>query len=93
MALYWVSYDLDKPGQDYSDLINRLKQYTAQEVTRSDWLVASDWTPAQVRDDLLAYLDNNDRIIVAELKYNAAWKNLLIPSDAVLKLFNDYATR
>jgi hypothetical protein len=93
MALYWISYDLDKPGQDYSDLINRLKQHKAQEVTRSDWLLATDWTPAQIKADLLTYLDDNDRIIVAELKHNAAWKNLLIPGDAVLKLFTDYAAR
>lgn len=93
MALYWISYDLDKPGQDYSDLINRLRQHKAYEVTRSDWLLPSDWTPAQIRDDLLVYLDKNDRIIVAELKYNAAWRNLLIPSNSVLKLFTDYAAR
>jgi hypothetical protein len=93
MPLYWISYDLDKPGQDYSDLIDRLKQHKAQEVTRSDWLLASDWTPAQIKKDLLVYLDDNDRIIVAELRYNAAWNNLLIPGDSVLKLFTDYAAR
>jgi hypothetical protein len=93
MALYWISYDLDKPGQDYSDIINRLKQLKAQEVTRSDWLLASNRTPTQIKEDLLAYLDNNDRIIVAELKYNAAWKNLLIPGDVVLKIFTDCAAR
>lgn len=93
MALCWISYDLDKPGQDYPDLINRLKQLKAQEVTRSDWLLSSDSTPEQIRDDLLKYLDTNDRIIVAELKNSAAWRNLLISNDAVLKLFNDYAAR
>ena len=91
MALYWISYDLDKPGQDYSDLTNRLKQVHAQEVTRSDWLLPSDSTPAEIRDDLAEYLDSNDRIIVAELKENAAWHNLLISGGVVKKLFTDYA--
>jgi hypothetical protein len=93
MALYWISYDLDQPGQDYSDLLSKLRELKAKEVTRSDWLLASNSTPKEVREDLDQFLDNNDRIIVAELRENAAWRNLLISDDAVLKLFVDYAAR
>jgi hypothetical protein len=92
MALYWISYDLDKPGQDYSDLIKRLKELGATRVLLSDWLFPHDnTTPKAIRDDLDRFLDSNDRIIVAQLHNNAAWRNLLASNADVLALFKDNA--
>jgi len=92
MALYWIGYDLDNPGQDYSDLIARLKELSAVRILKSDWLLGHDSTnPKQIRDDLSRYLDENDRIMVAELKNNAAWRNLLATSQVVTDLFNKHA--
>lgn len=90
MALYWISYDLDKPGQNYTDLITRLKELGASRILLSDWLLAhNNTTPEVIRKDLETYLDANDRIMVGELHNNAAWKNLLISNDAVLALFKN----
>lgn len=90
MALYWISYDLDKPGQDYSDLINRLKELKASRILLSDWLLShSGTTPEAIRNDLGRYLDNNDRIMVAELRNNAAWNRVLVPNDTVQSLFRN----
>jgi hypothetical protein len=92
MALYWIGYDLDKPGQDYSDLIARLKQLSAVRVLKSDWLLGhNSTTPEQIRNDLMRFLDANDRIIVSELKNNAAWNNLLASDQTVLDMFRNYA--
>lgn len=92
MALYWVSYDLDKPGQDYTDLINRLRQWKATRILKSDWLLPhNNTTPAAIRDDLAKYLDDNDRMMVAELHNNAAWQNCLIDDAAVKALFTNNA--
>lgn len=89
MALFLVSYDLDKPGQDYPDLIARLKQFGAQRILYSEWfLVHNSATPAQLRDDLLRFMDSNDRILVVELKNNAAWQRLMITNEATLGHFN-----
>ena len=91
MALYWIGYDLDKPGQDYTDLINRLEELGAVRVLLSDWLFGhNDTTPKTIRDDLSRFLDANDRIMVAELHNNAAWNNLLASNDDVLALFKNF---
>jgi hypothetical protein len=92
MALYWVGYDLDKPGQDYSDLIRRLQQLGAKRILKSDWLLPSTSTAMQIYDDLAPYLDANDRILVSEQKNHAAWRNLLIPDTDVKKLYSDHAS-
>ncbi len=92
MALYWIGYDLDKPGQDYSDLIARLKELSAVRVLKSDWLLGHNNTnPKEIRDDLTRFLDSNDRIMVAELRNNAAWRNLLATNEVVSDLFKNYA--
>jgi hypothetical protein len=92
MALYWIGYDLDKPGQDYSDLLARLRALGAVRVLKSDWLLGhNSTTPEQIRNDLQRFLDSNDRIIVGELRNNAAWRNLLATDNVVLDLFTTYA--
>jgi hypothetical protein len=93
MALYWIGYDLDKPGQDYTDLIRRLKELGAKRILKSDWLLAHNkTTPAAIRDDLGRFIDANDRILVSEQKKNAAWQNLLISDAEVTKLYSDFAS-
>jgi len=64
MKPFLISYDLDKPGQNYDGLIARLKQHGAFRVLLSQWALASTWTAAQLRDDLKTYIDANDRILV-----------------------------
>ena len=93
MALYWIGYDLDKPGQDYSDLISRLQQLGARRILKSDWLLPHNNTnPGAIRDDLGRFLDANDRILVSEQKNSAAWNNLLISDAEVKKLYSDFAS-
>jgi hypothetical protein len=87
MALYMVSYDLDKPGQDYPDLITRLETIKARRILFSQWFLISERTPEQVRDDLQRFLDSNDRILVVELKNHAAWKHLMISNDLAVAYF------
>lgn len=91
MALYLVSYDLDKPGQDYPDLIARLKQFGAQRVLYSEWLMVNNASSQAIRDDLLRFMDSNDRLFVAELKNNAAWQRLMIEGSAVLGFYKNAA--
>jgi len=77
VKLHVVSYDLDKPGQNYPAIITRLQQLGAKRVQFSQWMLHSTLTAEQLRDDLLRYLDANDRLLVIDAT-NApmAWRNL-----------------
>jgi CRISPR-associated endonuclease Cas2 len=81
---YLVCYDLDKPGQDYTDVINALEKLRARRIQYSVWLLyAPTLTTVQVRDHLAQFIDGNDRLLVVGLQNIAAWKNLMIPGQTV----------
>ena len=84
-----ITYDLCNPGKNYSGLINRIKDYKHCKITESCWIVSTSWSCIQIRDDLSKYLDNNDRLFVAELTGVAAWKGLMLDSnDNIKKILN-----
>lgn len=85
--LHWIAYDLDKPGQDYTDLIARLKELKAVRILKSDWLLENTAGPEAVRNDLQRFLDDNDRIMVSEVYNNAAWSNLLASDETVKAMY------
>ena len=81
-----VTYDLCNPGQNYAALIDRIKQYPkASKVTESCWLISTTWSCAKVRDDLTRFMDTNDKIFVAALTGEAAWKNIICCNDSAKK--------
>lgn len=71
---YLISYDLDKPGQNYEGLITRLKQHGAFRVLFSQWALQTTWTAVQLRDDLKAYIDSNDRLLVTQVADWASYR-------------------
>ena len=91
--LHWIAYDLDKPGQDYTDLIARLKELKAVRILKSDWLLEHSASPEEIRKDLQRFLDANDRIMVSEVYNNASWYNLLASNEIVLAIYNRSARR
>lgn len=86
MAAKIVCYDLDKPGQDYKDLISRLEELGADRIQYSVWLINTNWGTADLRDDLRRFVDENDRIIVAGLDGSAAWHRLMVGTDRVKQI-------
>ena len=43
MAVFLVSYDLNKQGQNYTNLINAIKTYDGYiECLRSQWLISTN---------------------------------------------------
>ena len=81
-----VTYDLCNPGQNYAALIDRIKQYPkVSKVTESCWLISTTWSCAKVRDDLTRFMDTNDKIFVAALTGEAAWKNIICGNDFAKK--------
>ena len=64
MALYLVSYDLNKPEKDYPKLIDHLEAIGAHRVLYSEWFVRSSSTRDEVYNNVKRYIDNNDSLLV-----------------------------
>ena len=74
MKSYIVTYDLMKSGQNYECLTKKLKAYgTYCHLQQSVWLLRTDQSASQVRDNLATCLDSNDKLFVAKLSGEAAW--------------------
>ncbi|MBO1087805.1 CRISPR-associated protein Cas2 [Enterococcus hirae] len=81
MKSYIVSYDLNNSGKNYEDLISKIKTYSRwAHVNESVWFLKSDKGCVAIRDELLAQIDNDDSLFVAELTGVAAWHNVICKS-------------
>lgn len=80
MAVYCVSYDLKKPGQNYDDLIEALKNSPNWwHYLESTWLIYTPETADQLSKRLLNHIDENDRLLVINAtRPHAGW----LPQDA-----------
>ena len=80
MKTILVSYDLrgHEDSSEYARLIKEIKAYG--DVIRplySLWLLRTDWTAEQVRNDLQRFVDDDDRLLVWDVTGRAAaWKRL-----------------
>ena len=87
MRMITVSYDLMKPGQDYTVLLNRIRTLGGVRPLESYWTFQSASTAAQIRDDLLRYIDANDRLLVVDVTNGQfAWHNLRADIKVALSL-------
>ena len=74
MASYLIGYDLNKPEQDYKELLDAIKSFTNWwHCLDSTWIVKTDLTAVQIRDKLSPHIDKNDELLVAKLSGEAAW--------------------
>lgn len=87
MAAYIIGYDLNKPGQNYTQLYEAIKRNcpTHWHCLDSTWIVEYSNGAAQLRNALLPYLDQNDRLLVARLFNEAAWYGFQPNSSTWLK--------
>ena len=74
MAVMLVTYDLLQPGRDYKPVHDWLKKFTYCKGLESVWLLDTQWTASQVRDELKKLVDPNDRVFVCRLQGN--WASL-----------------
>lgn len=75
MAIIQISYDLNQPGREYGPLIDRIKQLGTQgwcKPLESLWLIKTDLSVTQARDDLLSYIDQSSRLLVLDVTGDAA---------------------
>ena len=81
MSKYLISYDLDKPGQDYPRLIRELERLGAIRILYSEWIFQSTSSAVQIRDWLTSFIDSNDMLLVVALTGEAAWTRLMVSTD------------
>ncbi len=63
--VYLISYDLNKPGQNYDDLYEAIKELGIWwHYLDSTWLVKADLNATQIRDHLRKTTDDNDHFLV-----------------------------
>jgi hypothetical protein len=77
MKTYLITYDLYRPGQQYTGLTDAIKgSGTWAHIQQSVWVIKSNLNAVSIRDILSAYLDQNDKLFVCELGNEAAWFGL-----------------
>lgn len=72
--VYMVTYDLNKEGQNYEDVIQAIKDASTGvwcSYWKSSFLIKSNLTTADaVVEKIQPHLDSNDRLLVIEVKNN-----------------------
>ncbi|MBB3602790.1 hypothetical protein FHT40_002451 [Mycolicibacterium sp. BK556] len=71
-----IGYDLNKKGQDYDDLIEKIKSLGAWwHYLDSTWIVKTSHSASSTRDVLGPLIDSNDELLVIKITGDsAAWK-------------------
>ncbi len=64
---YLISYDLTKPGQNYTRLYAELQRAGARRALLSAWALSTTANATQIANWLRQYVDASDRILVTEL--------------------------
>jgi len=72
MPALLVTYDLNKPGQDYSDVLKTIKSYAYARLSESSYAIITDKSADTVFEELKKYIDKNDNLLVINLKKSFA---------------------
>jgi len=68
MSVYLVSYDLNRPKQDYQKLYDRLKSHAAWwHYLDSTWLVSTSKSASELFERIQPAIDDNDSVLVIDV--------------------------
>jgi hypothetical protein len=74
---YIITYDLMKIGQNYEKLLRLIYSYGKwAKLGDSSYIIITSQGAAEIRDHLMAALDNNDKLFVGALYAPAAWTGM-----------------
>ena len=66
-----ISYDLNKPGQDYSNLHQEIKKAGIWwHHLESTWIISTDLSPEAWHKRLKQHMDDNDHLLIIEVCKN-----------------------
>lgn len=71
--VYMVSYDLNKPGQNYDDLYQKIKGASTGvwcHPMDSTWIIQSNLTPEGIYNKVKSALDPSDSIFIVQIAQN-----------------------
>ncbi|QFT76343.1 CRISPR-associated endoribonuclease Cas2 [Erythrobacter sp. THAF29] len=75
MSIVLVTYDLKQPGRDYAPVHRYLRAYTHCKGLESVWLLDTQRSTSDIRDDLKQLVDSNDVVFVAKIQRDWAASN------------------
>jgi hypothetical protein len=67
MAVYLVTYDLNKVGQNYSGLYEEIKKYSWAKLSESSYVIETNKSVETVLSEMRKCLDSNDTIYIISL--------------------------
>lgn len=67
MSVLLVTYDLKKPGQDYSGFYKVFQSYTGVRLSESSYAIETNETPDRVFNKLTPFMDANDNLYIIGL--------------------------
>ena len=68
MSVFLVTYDLNKPGQNYDELLKKIKSYSWARLSESSYAICTNSSLQQVYSDVRSCLDKSDHIYMITLK-------------------------
>ncbi len=77
LKLYLVTCNLFQSG-DYRSLRERLRTLDARQVLDNQWALRSTYTASELKEVLRRFLDDGDRIVVAEVGAEWASRRALV---------------
>jgi hypothetical protein len=67
MATYLITYDLNRPNQDYSKLYEEIKKYNRVQLSESSYAINTDKPLEVICSEIKKCVDYNDVIYVISL--------------------------
>lgn len=68
MSVLLITYDLKKPGQDYSDLLKYIKGHAWARLSESSYAIKTSKSVETVYDEVRQSMDADDFVYVINLK-------------------------
>jgi hypothetical protein len=68
MKTIQVNYDLSEPGRNHDGLLKYLSSFARwTRVLDSMWIIRTTKSEETVRDELMRFVDSNDRVVVLDV--------------------------
>ncbi len=76
MACFMIACELNRPGDDYMHLIEAIERLDTQwrQCLGGMWLVITEKSAAAIRDEVKPHIGPNDRLFVAQMGGDVAWR-------------------